>query len=257
MRTALVTGVSRAEGIGFAVARRLLADGHRVFAQSWSPYDATEPWGADPRGIDGVVAELGGGDALGHLEADFADPGAPERVVRAAVARFGELDTLIVNHARSSAHDLAASTAEELDLTWAVNVRATLLLVRAFAERYRAHGSAHGGRVVLFTSGQHRAPMASEIPYAATKGALHQLTLTLSDALVADGITVNCVNPGPTDTGWATDELTRAVASQLPRGGWNTPADAASVVALLLSEDAATIVGNVVDAEAGFRRWQL
>ncbi|CAM3045245.1 SDR family oxidoreductase [Saccharomonospora xinjiangensis] len=257
MRTALVTGVSRTNGIGFAVARRLLDEGHRVFAQSWSPYDATEPWGADPRGIDGVLSELEGGDALAHLEADFADPAAPERVVRAAVSRFGPVDTLIANHARSSVVTLPELTAEELDLTWAVNVRATLLLVRAFARQYReANPRPQPGRVVLFTSGQHLAPMASEIPYAATKGALHQLTWTLSDALADDGITVNTVNPGPTDTGWASEELTVAVAGRLPRGRWNSPSEAAAVVALLLGDDAATITANVIDAEGGFRRWQ-
>lgn len=253
MRTALVTGVSRTRGIGFAVARRLLGDGHRVFAHSWSPYDATEPWGADPRGIGGVLDELDGGDALGHLEADLADPDAPGQMIAAAVERFGPLDTLVVNHARSSIATLAEITGDELDRTWAVNVRAALLLVQAFAEQYRP--VSHGGRVVLFTSGQHLAPMSGEIPYAATKGALHQLTLTLSDALIDRGITVNCVNPGPTDTGWAGDELARTVGRQLPRGRWNTPDEAAGVVSLLFSGDAATITGRVVDAEAGFRRW--
>jgi 3-oxoacyl-[acyl-carrier protein] reductase len=265
MRTVLVTGVSRSNGIGFAIARRLLADGHRVFVQSWSPYDATEPWGADPRGIDGVLDELARGegdtpsyaDALGHLEADFADPAAPDRVIRAAVARFGSIDTVIANHARSSVATLAEVSATELDLTWAVNVRATLLLVQAFARQYRdAQPRPRSGRVVLFTSGQHLAPMASEIPYATTKGALHQLTWTLSDALIDDGITVNTVNPGPTDTGWADEALTASVADQLPRGRWNSPDEAAAVVSLLLSEDAGTITANVVDAEGGFRRWQ-
>ncbi|WP_197322206.1 SDR family oxidoreductase [Saccharomonospora sp. NB11] len=265
MRTVLVTGVSRSNGIGFAIARRLLADGHRVFVQSWSPYDATEPWGADPRGIDGVLDELARGegdtpsyaDALGHLEADFADPAAPDRVIRAAVARFGSIDTVIANHARSSVATLDEVSATELDLTWAVNVRATLLLVQAFARQYRdAQPRPRSGRVVLFTSGQHLAPMASEIPYATTKGALHQLTWTLSDALIDDGITVNTVNPGPTDTGWAHEALTASVADQLPRGRWNSPDEAAAVVSLLLSEDAGTITANVVDAEGGFRRWQ-
>ncbi|EHY89205.1 SDR family oxidoreductase [Saccharomonospora azurea] len=265
MRTVLVTGVSRSNGIGFAIARRLLDDGHRVFVQSWSPYDATEPWGADPRGIDGVLAKLARGDddaesrsdALGHLEADFADPSAPERVIRAARARFGTIDTVIANHARSSVATLDEVSATELDLTWAVNVRATLLLAQAFARQYReADPKPRSGRLVLFTSGQHLAPMASEVPYAATKGALHQLTWTLSDALVDDGITVNTVNPGPTDTGWADEDLTSAVADRLPRGRWNSPSEAAAVVSLLLSGDAATITANVVDAEGGFRRWQ-
>lgn len=59
------------------------------------------------------------------------------------------------------------------------HVRASLLLVQAFVEQYREHP--HGGRVVLFTSGQHRGPAPAEIPYAATKGALHQITATLAD----------------------------------------------------------------------------
>lgn len=83
------------------------------------------------------------------------------------------------------------------------------------------------------------------------------MTLTLSDALVDRGITVNCVNPGPTDTGWATAELTERVGRALPRGRWNSPDEAAGVVAMLLGPDAATITGRVIDAEAGFRRWRI
>lgn len=187
---------------------------------------------------------------LGHAEADLADPAA---LVTAAVDRFGPLAALVVNHARSQAGALADLTAETLDLTWAVNGRATLLLVQAFAEQYRTAPT--GGRVVLFSSGQHLGPMPTEIAYAATKGALHQLTMTLSDALIDRGITVNCLNPGPTDTGWADAATTAAVARAMPRGTWNTPAEAAAVVALLLGPDAATITGRVLDAEAGFRRW--
>ncbi|MHA6782911.1 SDR family oxidoreductase [Pseudonocardia saturnea] len=251
-RTALVTGVSRRQGIGFALARRLLDDGHRVFAQSWSPYDATEPWGADPDGIDGVLGLLGGeGDRLAHRAVDLADPAAPAALVAAAVERFGALDTLVVNHARSQDATLAAIDAPMLDAVWAVNVRASLLLVQAFAAQFRGDA----GRVVLFTSGAHRGPMPTEIPYAATKATLATITATLADAVVAQGITVNCVNPGPTDTGWATAEHAEFVARHMPRGRWNAPEEAAAVVALLLSRDADSITGQVVDAEGGFRRF--
>jgi len=196
-RTTLVTGVSRRQGIGFAIARRLLREnGARVFAHSFAPYDATEPWGSDPVGITGVLAGLGGeSDRLTHLEVDLADPGAPGRLVGAAVERFGGLDSLVVNHARSQLGALDELDAATLDLTWAVNVRASLLLVQAFAEQYQP--GPDGGRVVLFTSGQHLGPAPLEIPYAATKGALQQITRTLADALAERGITVNCVNPGP------------------------------------------------------------
>ncbi|HEY0573950.1 MAG TPA: SDR family oxidoreductase [Pseudonocardia sp.] len=86
-------------------------------------------------------------------------------------------------------------------------------------------------------------------------GALHQLTLTLSDALADLGATVNTINPGPTDTGWADPELDDRVGRAMPRGRWNTPEEAAGVVALLLTADATNITGRVIDAEGGFRRW--
>jgi 3-oxoacyl-[acyl-carrier protein] reductase len=100
-----------------------------------------------------------------------------------------------------------------------------------------------------------RRPAPAEIPYAVTKGALHQITATLADALAERDITVNCINPGPTDTGWASPEQDSFVVRHMPRGRWNTPAEAADVVALLLSSQAATITGQVIDAEGGFRRF--
>lgn len=257
-RYALVTGVSRTQGIGFAIARRLLADGARLFVHGWPPHDDEMPWGSDLVGTERVIAALGGDhDRVDHATADLAQPDAPAALLTAAREVHGMVDTLVVNHARSSAYGLEQLTAAELDLCWAVNVRATLLLVQEFAAQYDAAAGRErgGGRVVLFTSGQHLAPMSREIPYAATKGALQQLTLTLSDALVDRGITVNCVNPGPTDTGWAGGELAAQVGRALPRGRWNTPDEAAAVVRLLLGDDAATITGNTVDAESGFRRW--
>ena len=91
-------------------------------------------------------------------------------MVEAAVAEFGHLDAVVANHARSSDARLAEVTAAELDLCHAVNVRATLLLVQAFAAQ---HDGRDGGRVVLFTSGQYYAAMPNELPYIATKAALH------------------------------------------------------------------------------------
>src|SRR4029079_8330751 len=90
----------------------------------------------------------------------------------------------------------------------------SVLLVRGFAARHDDHRP--GGRVVLFTSGQHLAPMARELPYAVSKGAIHQMTRTFADPLADRRITVNCVNPGPTDTGWATDELADTVRGAMP-----------------------------------------
>jgi 3-oxoacyl-[acyl-carrier protein] reductase len=255
-RVAIVTGVSRRAGIGFALVRELLAAGARVLAQSWTPHDADQSWGADPAGIAGVLDELGGtGPHLAHLAADFADPAAPAAVVDHAVEVFGAADILIANHARSSYRGLTDLTAAELDLCWAVNARASALLTQAYAA---AHDDTRpGGRVILFTSGQHLAPMSDELPYAISKGAIHQMTLSLADALADRGITVNAVNPGPVDTGWAVPDLTRRVAHALPAGRWGRPEDVARLVRWLASDDSAWITGQVINSEGGFRRWAM
>ena len=252
-RVALVTGAGRRIGIGAAVAARLRADGARVLLHSWSPHDAEQPWGADPGGPGAVVDALGGaGPDLDHVQLDLADPDSPAVLVERAYERFGALDVLVVNHARSGAQDLASLTAAELDLTWAVNTRAPLLLVREYAARPGPRRSSC--RVLLFTSGQHLGPMPDELPYIATKGALAQLTESLADALADRGITVNCLNPGPVDTGYAEPPAHQRVARAFPRGRWTTPDEIADVVAWLVGPHSQLITGQVINAEAGFRR---
>ena len=246
-RNALVTGVSRRAGIGHAIARRLLDAGASVFIHGWTPHDAAQHWGAEPGGTEGVARELG----VPFAEEDFEDADAPARVVAAATDALGPLDVLVVNHARSGHGGLPSLTAEELDGFLHVNVRASLLLVREFA---RVHGGSRpGGRIVLLTSGQHRAPMAREIAYAVSKGALQQATLTLADELADLGITVNAVNPGPTETGWG---LATQEPSSMPFGRWGDPDDAARLIAWLCSDDARWITGQTIDSEGGFRRWK-
>lgn len=252
-RVCLVTGVSRRAGIGFAIAQRLLADGARVLIHSWSAHDAEQPWGAEPGAPQSVIDGLdAGADRLAHLEADLADPEAPGRLIASTVERFGAVDVLIVNHARSSAQDLAQVTWQELDRSWAINARAAVLLVQAFAA---ARATARpDGRVVLFTSGQHLAPMAGELPYAISKGAVHQMVASLADAVADRGITVNAINPGPVDTGWADPELRERLQARFPAGRWGRPQDIAPTVAWLASPDSHWTTGQILDIEGGFRR---
>ena len=247
-RNALVTGVSRRAGIGYAIARRLLDAGAAVFIHGWTPHDATQRWGAEPGGTEAVARELG----VSFLEADFADASAPERVFASASDALGPLDIVVVNHARSGHGRLSHLTAAEIDAFLHENVRAALLLVREFANRH--DDSRDGGRVVLLTSGQHLAPMAREVAYAVSKGALQQATLTLADELAERGITVNSVNPGPTDTGWGLAE--RAPTATMPLRRWGTPDDAARLIVWLCSDDARWISGQTINSEGGFRRWQ-
>jgi 3-oxoacyl-[acyl-carrier protein] reductase len=245
-RGALVTGVSRRIGIGYAIARRLRELGAGVFIQGFAPHDASQPWGEDPAGVPALADELG----ASYATSDFMDPEAPAALVEQAAAALGHVDILVANHAMSCDQDLAALEADAIDATYAVNVRATLLLVQAYT---RLRDDARpGGRVVLFTSGQHLEPMTRELPYAASKAALHGITASLAAELAPRGVLVNTVNPGPTDTGWATADLVEHELRRLPLGRWGAPEDAARLVAWLASDDAAWVTGQVLTSDGGF-----
>jgi 3-oxoacyl-[acyl-carrier protein] reductase len=229
MRSALITGVGRREGIGFALAKQLNEQGYRL---------ALHAFEADAPRLDGAV----------HIRADFSLPAAPERVVAEAADALGGLDVLVVNHTWSETGGLGELRADDLDLALAINVRAPLLLVQAFHARH--DGRPHG-RIVLMTSGQHRGPMPGELAYIAGKGALHQLTGSLAAAVAPKGITVNAVDPGATDTGWPDAATRQWVLDRQPFGRWGEPDDAARTIAFLCSPDAAWVTGQVIVSSGG------
>lgn len=249
-RVALVTGVSRRRGIGFAVADRLAALGADVCIQGLPDADAARSWGADEGGLPGLVRELERrGTRIAAVEADLAEPDAPASVLARAGEALGHVDALVANHTHWSGGALEDLTAREIDRHLAVNVRGSLLLVQAFAAR---HDGRKGGRVVLLISGQHRGPMSGELAYVASKGALHQLTASLAAHLAGRGITVNAVNPGATDTGWAGPELYGELLRRFPQGRWGEPEDAARLIAWLAGDDAQWITAQVIDSTGGF-----
>jgi 3-oxoacyl-[acyl-carrier protein] reductase len=257
-RAALVTGVSRRAGIGYAVARRLAALGASLFLHSYAPHDRDQPWGEDPggpqavaRGVHDAVADA---DAHVHwLPLDLALPDTPAELIDAAVAAYGHLDILVCNHARSGGDGpLGTLDAKMLDAHWAVNTRSSILLTQAFAAR---HDGRPGGRVIFMTSGQELGPMTGEVAYAASKGALASITKTLADQLADQRITLNAVNPGPVDTGYAPPEAHEAVRRHFPQQRWGVPDDPARLIAWLVTDEAVWITGQVINSEGGFRRW--
>ena len=237
-RRILITGVSRRVGIAYTLAQRLEADGASVFASGWAPHDAEQPWGADH--ADSPV--------LHYQSIDLADADAPARLIAEACDRIGGLDVLLAVHARSVNQSLGELTADELDTTFAVNARATLLLIKEFAARF----AGEHGRVITFSSGQHRGPMPAELPYVASKAAIQQLTPSLAVELAPRGITVNCVNPGPVDTGYADEVGRAAVAAAHPQRRWGTPDDIAETIVWLVSPASAWITGQTIDVDGGW-----
>ncbi|MCC5474140.1 SDR family oxidoreductase [Streptomyces barringtoniae] len=259
-RTALVTGASRRAGIGHAVARRLAAYGASVYLHHHVPHDAAMPWGADsPEAVVGSVRNVlaDPGARVGSGPGDLADPAEPARLIDTVGEEFGRLDILVANHALSGSDGtLEEIDAAMLDAHWAVDTRSVLLLVQAYARsRARLPGETPGGRVVLMTSGQDLGGgMPGEIAYALQKGALASITRSLAGTLAEQGITVNAVNPGPVDTGYATGEGHAAVAARFPGGRWGLPDDPARLIAWLATDEAGWITGEVINSEGGFRR---
>lgn len=126
-------------------------------------------------------------------------------------------------------------------LAAAMSVRASLLLVRAFAEQCRR--IPQRGRVVLFSSGQHLGAMPNEIPLRGDEGRPAADDAHAGRRVVRARDHGQLPQPGPTDTGWATPEHATFIARHMPRGRWNTPEEAADVVALFLAPHAATSTG--------------
>jgi 3-oxoacyl-[acyl-carrier protein] reductase len=237
---ALVTGASRKAGIAAAVARALAGDGWALTLTGFPPHDASEGWSSEP---EQLAAELG---APWH-EDDLGDAGAATRLLDASESAVGPLTALVNVHAHSETGGLLDATAEQLDRHWAVNARGTALLCAEFARRFR--GASGSGRIVNFTSAP---PLAGEIAYAASKGALEWLTLSAAAELAPRGITVNAVDPGPTDTGWISVELRERIEAEMPLGRIGRPEDCAGLVAFLCSPAGGWITGQILHCDGGW-----
>ena len=128
-----------------------------------------------------------------------------------------------------------------------MNVRGTYLLIREFVQRYRADFGP--GRVVNFLSGP---PLVGSVAYATSKGAVHWMTLSVAGEVAPLGITVNALNPGPTDTGWMIPRLHERLVQSNPIGRLSTPRDAANLVKFLLSDEGGWITAQFLQSDGGF-----
>jgi NAD(P)-dependent dehydrogenase (short-subunit alcohol dehydrogenase family) len=249
-KVAVITGAS--DGIGRATAERLAAEGAAVTLCARRP----EPLVAV---AEGIVAA--GGQALA-VPADVSRPGAVEGVVAAAVERFGRLDILVNNAGRSAARPFDAvddaDWAADLDLKFHAAVRA----VRAALPHLRAQG---GGRIVNVVAVAGKTPGAGSLPTSVSRAAGLALTKALSKDLAGDRITVNAVCIGMIKSGqwvrrWQAeaqpgtlDEFYEraARAAGIPLGRVGEAAEAADLIAFLVSARAAYITGVAINMDGG------
>jgi NAD(P)-dependent dehydrogenase (short-subunit alcohol dehydrogenase family) len=236
-RIAVVTGA--ASGIGAATARRLAEEG----AELWLVDRAPEELG-----------QLAGSLNANWVVADVTEPGSAERVLD----RAGGVDVLV-----TAAGAILRRTAEETsDADWdaalAVNLTATFRFCRAAVPAMRTRG---GGAIVTVGSGWGLVAGPRAVAYAATKAAVVNLTRALAIDHGPDGIRVNCVCPGDTDTPLLHDELAQlgedaaagiaASGAGRPLGRVAVPTDVAAAIAWLASSDARHVTGTTLVVDGG------
>jgi 3-oxoacyl-[acyl-carrier protein] reductase len=246
-RVALVTGAGKGRGIGTAVCRALAARGADIAFTHRGQRDEDSEGG--PSSLE-LELHAAGVRALA-VPADLREPAAAAQLLELVASRLGTPSILVNNAAHSVPSGFATLDAHALDDHYAVNVRAPVLLACDVARR---HPAGAPGRIVNLVSGQSLGPMPGELPYATTKGALETFTRQLAAEVAALGITVNAVNPGPTDTGWMDEPTRRALRERFPTGRLGKAQDAARLVAWLCSDDAGWVTGQVIASEGGFLR---
>jgi 3-oxoacyl-[acyl-carrier protein] reductase len=241
----VVTGVSHEKGIGAAICKKLALEGADIFFTHM---------GADKEWITSFQSCIEDNRVrCANVEIDLSDSSAPAKLLDLVVSELGSPVILINNAAHSARDGFMDLDAKILDDHYAVNMRATFLLSVEFARRFKQTKNSMG-RIINLTSGQALGPMTGELAYAATKGAISAFTLSLSAELAPLGITVNAVNPGPTDTGWMTKELKQQIMPKFSLGRVGLPEDAARLVTFLATEEAQWITGQVINSEGGFLR---
>jgi 3-oxoacyl-[acyl-carrier protein] reductase len=222
-----------------------------IFFTHWTSYDRTMEWGAEedaPASLQEQIRAMG--VRCEHMAADLSNVDAPGRIMDRVESTLGPASILVNN----ATHDPVDAPFDQLDAPtldayYAVNIRGAMLLTVEFARRFKL---STGGRIINLTSGQGRGPMPGKLAYVSTKGAIEAFTVTLSAEVASLGITVNAVDPGPTDTGWMNDEVKEYLLARSPMGRIGQPEDAARLIAFLASEEAGWITGQVIRSSGGF-----
>ncbi len=250
MPIALITGVGRRRGIGAEIATALAADGWDLALSYWQPYDDREGLERGPSDPEDLATELRAtGRAVDLIPCDLEDPTSPESLVRRAIESMGPLGALVMSHCEGDTSGFLDTTIASFDRHYAVNVRASWLLITAFARQL----APTGGTAIALTSDA----TVGNLPYGATKGALDRVVLASAHELAHLGLRANAVNPGPIDTGWMDDETRAGLTAMQPTGRLGTPADTANLVRFLLSEQGQWINGQLLHSNGGFPAGEL
>ena len=238
-KRALVTGGGR--GIGAAIVMRLASEGADVALTYVGNEEQANQTAQAARAL-GVKALA--------IHADSADANAVSAAVERTVSELGGIDILVNNAGIAVIGPLEEYRLEDLDRTWAVNVRAAFVAIQAAARHMK-----EGGRIINIGScNAERMPFAGGAVYAMSKAALVGLVKGLARDLGPRGITINNVQPGPVDTEMnpATTDFAKMLISLMALPRYGIGAEIASLVAYLASPEAAYVTGASLSIDGGF-----
>jgi 3-oxoacyl-[acyl-carrier protein] reductase len=251
-KIAIITGVSRLNGIGKSICIALAERGFDIFFTYWLSYDREMPWKVkenEPELIQQEIEKIG--VKCCKIELNLAIESAVETLFNEVENTMGSASVLVNNATYSTQTNIESLNAKELDKHYNVNLKGTTLLTLEFIKRFKKN---NGGRIINLTSGQSLGEMNEEIAYAITKGAIETLTKTISQKIAEKGITINAVNPGPTDTGWMKEALKKEILKNSPMKRIGTPKDISKLIGFLASDDSEWITGQIIHSEGGFIR---